>query len=135
MKGLSVKQPYAMLIDPGLKTIEARSWRTKFRGDLLICSSLRPDKYALSCLPKKHLAYTNLLGVALCIVEVVDCVPFAEEHCDEAMMDMPDAPYYAWILDNLRQIRDPFPVKGKVGFMNIDLPPGTVLGEGFRVLS
>ena len=39
MKALSVQQPYASLIAHGEKTVEIRSWRTQYRGDLLIVAS------------------------------------------------------------------------------------------------
>ena len=36
MKTLSVKQPWASLICSGIKDIENRTWKTKFRGRVLI---------------------------------------------------------------------------------------------------
>ena len=39
MKVLSIQQPYASLIMLGFKTIETRSWATKYRGELLIHAS------------------------------------------------------------------------------------------------
>jgi hypothetical protein len=38
-KVLSVKQPYAMLICTGVKTVENRSWKTTHRGKILIHAS------------------------------------------------------------------------------------------------
>ena len=40
MKALSLKQPYAELILQGKKAIETGLWNTKFRGELLIHTSL-----------------------------------------------------------------------------------------------
>lgn len=42
MKALSVKSPHAQRIALGQKTLEIRSKRTHYRGDLLICVSQRP---------------------------------------------------------------------------------------------
>lgn len=39
MKALNVKQPWAWLIASGKKTIETRTWSTKYRGPILIVSS------------------------------------------------------------------------------------------------
>ena len=39
MKTLSVKQPYASFICHGIKTIENRTWKTDYRGKLLIHAS------------------------------------------------------------------------------------------------
>jgi hypothetical protein len=38
-KCLSLKQPYAELLISGKKTIELRSWDTKFRGEFLVHAS------------------------------------------------------------------------------------------------
>lgn len=40
---LSVKQPWAALVVSGRKTIEIRSWGTRFRGPVLIHASKIPD--------------------------------------------------------------------------------------------
>lgn len=39
MKTLSIKQPWASLIAHGIKDVENRSWRTKFRGRIYIHAS------------------------------------------------------------------------------------------------
>ena len=40
MKVLSIKEPYASLIVNGYKEYEFRSWKTKYRGKILIHASL-----------------------------------------------------------------------------------------------
>lgn len=42
MKVLSLLQPWASLVVMGHKKIETRSWKTKYRGELLIHASLNP---------------------------------------------------------------------------------------------
>lgn len=39
MKALSLNQPFADLIVTGKKTIELRTWKTKFRGEFLVHAS------------------------------------------------------------------------------------------------
>lgn len=39
MKALSIKQPWASLVATGIKNIECRTWKTNYRGEILICSS------------------------------------------------------------------------------------------------
>jgi hypothetical protein len=50
VKALTVRQPHAQLIALGIKTIETRSWATKYRGPLVIHAGLStdwfPDGYA-----------------------------------------------------------------------------------------
>src|SRR3989344_2753763 len=65
-KAISLKQPYANLVCSGKKTIETRKWNTKYRGDIVICSSQLPK--------------VEPFGKALCIVEVYHTEPMKKEH-------------------------------------------------------
>ena len=44
MKVLTVKQPWATLIVEGIKKYEFRSWKTKYRGEVLIHAGLSEEK-------------------------------------------------------------------------------------------
>jgi len=103
MKALSVKQPWANLIASGLKTIETRTWKTKYRGDLLIVSSKSPK--------------IEPAGYALAIVELVDCRPMIK--ADEKVACCELYPAYAWVLKNIRPI-EPFPVKGQLNLFDVE---------------
>lgn len=53
MKAISLWQPHASLMQTGAKQIETRSWKTNYRGPLLICSakgglSVKQFNYTLS---------------------------------------------------------------------------------------
>ena len=100
MKALSIHAPYAMAIVTGEKTVECRSWKTDYRGDILICSSSKKYKGTIP-------------GHALGVVTLKDIVPFQAQHLRGAMMDDYYPDDYAWILTNPRLIK-PFPVKGKL---------------------
>lgn len=126
MKALSLKQPWASLIRDRYKLIETRTWKTDYRGDLLICSSKIIDR-----LNMEHFKdfYRNEpepdsdfpLGQAIAIVEVVDCVPMEKEHEHTALCEIyPNA--YSWILNNIRPIKA-FPVKGQLGIFDVDVKP------------
>lgn len=43
MKAITIKQPWASLIALGIKDIENRTWKTNYRGRVLIHSSAKPD--------------------------------------------------------------------------------------------
>lgn len=109
MKALSIHQPYAACVVYGQKSVEVRTWQTKHRGDLLICSTARKFYYEND---------VYLSGFALGVVTIADCVPLERQHLKSAMIDkMTDAEMencYAWILTNQRFI-NPIPVKGKQG--------------------
>jgi len=107
VKALSIMPEYAADIFDGFKTVEWRSWKTDYRGDLLICASSRKCKGCIA-------------GHALCMVTLKDVVPFTRRHLNAAMMDfVPNPPGYAWILDNVRLIK-PFPYKGKLHIYDVD---------------
>jgi len=44
MKALTVKQPWAHLICSGIKDVENRTWKTNFRGRVLIHASAKPER-------------------------------------------------------------------------------------------
>lgn len=104
MKALSVTPEWAMPILLGAKTVEWRSWKTSYRGDLLICASSKPKPGYIS-------------GRALCVVTLTDIEPFFSEHLVPAMMDYIE-PGYAWVINDLRWIK-PFEVKGKLHLYDV----------------
>lgn len=107
VKALSLLPEWAAAICDGIKTVEWRTWKTDYRGELLICASSRKLKGLIS-------------GHALCMVNLVDVVPFTKKHIDNALMDgMPEPAGYAWIIDNVRLIK-PFPYKGKLHLYDVD---------------
>ena len=105
MRALSIRQPYATFIERGQKTLEVRSWRTKIRGSVLICSTILP--------------YYNDLprGQALCVVDIVGCRAFLPEDVCNARCEYIEG-YFVWELQNVRKIQR-FPVKGQQGFFEV----------------
>lgn len=113
-KAISLKQPWANLVASGKKTIETRRWSTKYRGDLVICSSQNPK--------------IEPYGKALCIVELYDIRPMTKNDEKKACIKIyPGA--YAWMLRNLRKIDPPITVKGSLGIFKIDLPFDSLEGK------
>lgn len=112
MKALSVKQPFASLIASGRKTIETRNWSTSYRGDLLIVSS------KTSCRDDPEKYPDELLGWALCVINLVDC-RMMQRLDEEAAACYVYAGAVAWVFENIRRIK-PFPVRGKQGLFDVD---------------
>ncbi|MBI3075296.1 MAG: ASCH domain-containing protein [Parcubacteria group bacterium] len=105
-KAISLKQPWANLVCSGKKTIETRKWNTKYRGDIVICSSQMPK--------------IEPYGKALCIVEVYHTEPMKKEHEKKACIKVyPRA--WAWHLRNIRLLKKPIPIKGQLGIYEIDI--------------
>jgi hypothetical protein len=110
MRAISIHNPWATLIATGKKTLEIRSWKTSYRGDLLIVSTQR-----------KYADYPR--GVALCIVRLADVREFVPADAGAAhIVFLPEC--FAWVLDDVRPIA-PFPVKGQQGFYNVIYPAQT----------
>jgi hypothetical protein len=106
VKAISLKQPWANLIAQGKKTIETRTWPTKYRGELLIVSSKSPN--------------IAPAGYALAVVDLVDCRPMAVEDEEAACCKIyPRA--HAWVLQNIRALKEPFPVKGRLGIYEVEV--------------
>lgn len=98
MKALTVRPFEGMAIMFGDKTVECRSKSISYRGDVVICTSSLKLK-------------DTIPSHALCIVKIVDCVPFTKEHLEPAMMvSVPDN-HFAWVLDDVRIIA-PIKIKG-----------------------
>ena len=106
MKCLSVKQPHASMIASGKKKIETRTWRTDYRGDILIVASRSPR---MGNLPT---------GKSLCIVRLVDCRPMIKADEARACCELYDGAY-AWDIDNIRPVA-PINISGRLGLY--DLP-------------
>lgn len=115
MKALSIKQPWASLVTAGYKTVECRTWQTKYRGPLLICAS------------KGDFAVNDGLvapgGMALGVVELVDIRRMTKADIKPAYLPPEwneDALNgYAWHVKKLYEIV-PFPVKGKLNLFEVD---------------
>ena len=109
LRALSVRQPFASLIISGRKTIELRTWRTHYRGPVLIIASAKPWA-------GDHDHLMGPMGVTIGLVEVVDCREFDPKMdwsstCIPKTHQLPAKPHYSWVLANPRPVRQ-VPCKG-----------------------
>jgi len=121
MKALSVRQPWASLIASGHKTIELRTWNTKFRGEFVLCSSASaPSTHNRKVYPE-HSAGPR--GVTLAIVELIDVDGADPYNTDDAIgaCCTPDYGDFVWRVRVVRLL-EPEPVKGLLGFWNYEGP-------------
>ena len=124
MKALSVKQPWASLIAGGHKTIEWRSWRTNYRGPLLICAGKIPDDIYFEFDPVE--AGQNWpLGVAVAVVELADVRPFnPSKDIEAAMLEddfRPPRPGFSWVLKSPFALPGVIPVRGQQGLFEVEI--------------
>jgi hypothetical protein len=106
MKALCVKQPWANLISMGLKTIETRTWKTNYRGPLIICSSKTPDIYPA--------------GFALCEINLIDCRPMIPEDYEAAGGVKWEEGRYSWVLELTNYVDPMVPIQGKLGIFELE---------------
>ncbi len=105
MKALSIKEPWASMIYNGQKTIETRTWNTKYRGWVLLCASKKPK--------------SNLSGNAFAIAEIYHSRPMIALDEPQACCSIyPKA--HSWLLKNITPIK-PYPVKGRLSLFNVSV--------------
>jgi hypothetical protein len=112
MKAISIWQPWATWIAEGRKHIETRTWRTHYRGPLLVCAAKRWDWNFAG-------RSSYRFGVAVAVVDLIDCRPMTPADADSALCDYQPG-LYAWVLANIREIT-PFPVRGKQAIFEVDI--------------
>ncbi len=76
MKVITIKQPWATLIAKGYKEYEFRTWKTKYRGDILIHAGKSIDKKAMERFENLNLDYP--LGQIIAKATITDCVKVDE---------------------------------------------------------
>ena len=123
MKVLTVKEPWASLIINGYKKYEFRSWKTNYRGKLLIHAGKALEKDVLPRFSDYNIEYSS--GAIIGEVELVDCIEVDEELNDKLEKINPvvygrsnHIRNYAWKLDNIKKYKTPIYVKGKLGLWN-----------------
>lgn len=132
---VTIRQPFATLIALGIKTIETRSWQTRYRGTLLIHAAKKDDRNCLALVcsdwfwgalhdvfgGKKPETRDDLdvlpRGAIIARTELRDCVLMTET----TMPDEPERSFgfyepgrFAWHLENTVPVK-PIPAKGKLG--------------------
>ena len=85
MKALSLKQPWATMIVTGIKAIENRTWKSNYRGSLLIHASMTFDFEGAKWIVNKDPALNGFIyhsnhykGGIIGKVKMVDCIKKTE---------------------------------------------------------
>lgn len=110
MKALSIKQPWATYIINGDKSIETRTWSTNYRGDILICSSAKPN----------NLGPEFPSGIIMGIAELYHISDMTKEDEDLALCDIYKNAK-SWHLRNIRPFKEYIPIRGKLGLFDVDI--------------
>ena len=125
MKVLTLKQPWATLVSEGIKEYEFRSWKTNYRGKLLIHAGAGVDKKEMKKFEKLNLEYPSKRFLA--IVEIEDCLKL-DEGLNKKIISENNIAYgdkkregYAWKVKLIKKICYNKDINGKLGLWNYDI--------------
>lgn len=129
MKTITIKQPFASLIAEGIKCYEFRTWKTKYRGEILIHAGKGIDKKAMKKFEHYHLEYPS--GCIIAKATLTDCIKIDEqarellkeknEFVYESIIKHTEWQGYGFQLENIQKIK-PIPIKGKLSLWEYDYP-------------
>ena len=134
VKALSLCQPYADLVVSGWKTIELRSWDTRFRGVFLIHAAKAVRKADVKRLnatgfgPGGEFVTGALIGKA----ELRDTRAYESAEDVDNDAESHFAPTginakYGFMLRKAVRFQTPIPCVGRLGFFNVEYDPDTAI--------
>ena len=123
MKVITIKQPFASLIAEGIKEYEFRTWKTNYRGKVLIHSSKSIEKKELDTFKDYNIDYSN--GEIIAIAEITDCI-LVDKEFDDQLRKKNSLVYkhnhinnYAWKIENVKPVKR-IKINGKLGLWNYE---------------
>lgn len=122
MKALSIRHPWVDLILAGTKTIEIRTWATRYRGPLLLHASSAYGISEREAAARLRLAppAPSALGAVVGVAELVDCRPVRRADWKCAGLPPLEGRLWAWVLAEPRAV-GPLPCPGKRTLFELDL--------------
>lgn len=125
MKVITLKQPWATLVAEGIKKYEFRSWKTKYRGKVLIHAGAGVEKKEMERFKNLNLSYPSKKIIA--VVEIEDCLELTDE-LNKKIIAENNIAYgnkyrdgYAWKLSNVKKIDLDKSINGQLGLWNYDI--------------
>ena len=109
------------MILTNIKTIELRTWQTKFRGTIFIHIGVNRDDCILTDEvknDKSFLELNKLSGVICGSVKITNCVRMTPEDSEKSKVSY-NQKYYSWHLSNPKILKNPIRFKGKLGLFKV----------------
>ena len=126
MKALTVKEPWASLIINGYKEYEFRSWKTNYRGRILIHAGLTLEEDESKNFKDYNLNYGK--GEIIGEATLTDCILVTDKLEDDLYKLNPlvyakskHSRVYAWKLEDIKVYNRRIPSKGRLGLWNYDI--------------
>lgn len=124
MKVLTIKEPWATLIIEGYKQYEFRSWKTNYRGKILIHAGMSLEKEYSKLFEGYNLNYSK--GMIIGEAVITDCI-LVDDIFNKELYNKNNLVYkdnhiglYAWKLENVKKYDNPICIKGKLGLWNYE---------------
>ena len=125
MKVLTIREPWASLIVNGYKEYEFRSWKTNYRGKILIHAGLKLETGIIERFKEYNLEYQK--GVIIGEADLVDCILVDNNFISE-LREINPIVYrqsnhdetYAWKLENIKKYDKVIYATGQLGLWNYD---------------
>ena len=127
MKVITIKQPYATLIQKGIKQYEFRTWKTNYRGEILIHAGKGIDKNAMKKFQKYNLDYPS--GCIIAKANITDCIEVTQNFRNKLKKlnslvysyKVEDTNWkgYAFEIENVEEIEH-IKINGKLSLWNYD---------------
>ena len=124
IKCLSIQQPWAGLIVAGDKDVENRTWKTNYRGPLLIHASKKYDKDGDAWLRHKGVEipeWCMAKGYIVGLAELTDCRLSRFDARHVFLSKWHEAGQFGFYLKNRTQANAVVPWKGRLGLFNVPL--------------
>lgn len=125
VKVISIKQPWASLIVEDYKNFEFRTWKTNYRGEILIHASKTIDNKHLKRFDDLQLDYPT--GKIIGKVYLSDCLEMTKKFENELIVynsqvygANKDRKGYAFKLDEVERFTKPIEISGKLGIWNCE---------------
>jgi hypothetical protein len=145
MKALTLWQPWATLIAIGAKPYETRSWKTAYRGPLIIHAArrlTRLDRQNCQTEPFRGRLLAQGFetpddlprGAAVAVGDLITVAPTEVLRTTLTQDELPFGDYrdnrYAWKLANVHRFSEPIPARGSQGLWNWPLQTLYTFGYG-----
>lgn len=137
LKALTLHQPWAQLVAAGHKRIETRSWQTEYRGLLAIHAAQRqPGETELFTTMAENGIDLHGIGpfnvhhgAIVAIATLADVVPtnylLDSDSGGRYTSELPYGDFshgrYAWLLEDIQALSEPFPISGHQGLWNVEI--------------
>lgn len=123
-RALTILQPWAWAIAEGIKTIENRSWPTKYRGSIYVHAGRKVhNSEFVDCAETMRLVGSQrdipredllVYGALIAVVDLVGCSQFPDDPWSNPML-------WNWKLANPRPLPEPIPMRGSLGLWKVKL--------------